>query len=179
MNTQPMIERLARFPGILAAITSGLPDEDARWRPEKPAGAGVWSVVEVVAHMGDEESLDFGTRVRLTLEDPAVAWPPIDPEGWAIEKHYRDRSLVDEVDRFCRLRGESLAWLTAVSSAGDVPWGNTHEHPMIGDLRAGDVFASWCAHDWLHLRQISKRMYELTGRDAGDYSTRYAGRWGS
>jgi hypothetical protein len=33
------------------------------------------------------------------------------------------------------------------------------------------------AHDYLHLRQIAKRMYQMAGRDAGEYSTRYAGEW--
>jgi len=38
MNTRPMIERLARFPGVLAACTAGLPEADARWRPESGPG---------------------------------------------------------------------------------------------------------------------------------------------
>lgn len=29
----------------------------------------------------------------------------------------------------------------------------------------------------LHLRQISKRMYQMAARDAGDYSVHYAGEW--
>jgi hypothetical protein len=39
--------------------------------------------------------------------------------------------------------------------------------------------ASWAAHDALHLRQIAKRLYELTARDAGRYSAGYAGARGA
>ena len=48
----------------------------------------------------------------------------------------------------------------------------------LGGLSAGDLLASWAAHDWLHLRQIAKRRHELTARDAGKFSIAYAGRWG-
>ncbi len=44
-------------------------------------------------------------------------------------------------------------------------------------MHAGTLFASWLAHDALHLRQIAKRMYELAVRDAGSFDTKYAGDW--
>lgn len=179
MNLTALNQRLAAFPGVLRAITADISPKDARWRPE----SGAWSIVEIVAHLGDEERLDFAARVQLTLESPNTAWPEIDPEGWARKKKYRARSLPEEVERFCRLRGETLMWVLMLKAEARLgvkqPWDNVHEHPSLGPLRAGDVFAAWCAHDWLHLRQIAKRMYELTGRDAGGYSTAYAGRWGA
>ena len=42
---------------------------------------------------------------------------------------------------------------------------------------AGDLLAAWSAHDALHLRQISKRLYQIAQRDAGSYSVQYAGEW--
>lgn len=167
-----MIDRFERFPGVLRACTAGLSDADARWRSE----SGAWSIVEVVAHIADEETLDFGTRVRMTLEDPSATWPGIDPERRAVEMRYRERVLVEEIERFCADRAESVEYLRGLGDSA--PWGNTYTHPTFGEFHAGDILSSWCAHDWLHLRQIAKRLYEMTNRDAGEFETRYAGEWG-
>ena len=44
-------------------------------------------------------------------------------------------------------------------------------------MRAGDLLASWCAHDALHLRQVAKRLHQLTDAQAGDFEVGYAGDW--
>ena len=123
--------------------------------------------------MADEEVGDFHTRLEHTLRDPTAKWPPIDPEGWAVERRYNEGSLAEAVGRFVSARRESVAWLRSLS---DPAWSNTFEHPK-ARIRAGDLLASWVAHDALHLRQIAKRMLQLTQRDAGDFKTDYAGSW--
>ena len=169
MDTQSLIGRLAGFADALPAVVAGVPDADARWRPEE----GSWSILEIVSHLADEEVEDFRTRVELTLRDPELPWPPIDPEGAAIERRYNEADFGKTVSRFVDARRESIAWLGGLR---DPDWSNTFHHKR-GDARAGDVLASWVAHDALHLRQIAKRLFQLTQRDAGDYSTDYAGTW--
>jgi hypothetical protein len=44
-------------------------------------------------------------------------------------------------------------------------------------MQAGEVFTAWVAHDALHLRQIAKRLYQMTDRDGGEYGPDYAGSW--
>ena len=51
--------------------------------------------------------------------------------------------------------------------------------PKIGPIRAGDLLASWAAHDMLHLRQIAKRKFELIQQAGGEFTTDYAGPWGA
>ncbi len=167
----PMIDRLAAFPGTLAAAVGGVTPADARWRPDERS----WAIVEIITHIADEETEDFGRRTRLTLESQSPVWPSIDPEGWAAERAYIDRDVRTELERFAAARAASVAWLRTLPA--DAPWPNEYTHPSIGTLRAGDVFASWCAHDVLHLRQIAKRLYQLTVRDAGPYDASYAGNW--
>jgi hypothetical protein len=65
-------------------------------------------------------------------------------------------------------------WLRSLKNPD---WSRTYRDPEVGPIRPGDILGSWAAHDSLHLRQISKRMYQLAARDAGEYSTRYAGEW--
>jgi hypothetical protein len=169
MNNQSLISSLDRFAGILPAVVNGISVEDARWRPED----GAWSILEIVTHMADEEVEDFPARLKRTLADPSQKWSPIDPEGWAVERGYNDGDLAEQVQRFVLLRGESINWLRGLS---DPDWANTFVHPK-GEISAGDLLASWAAHDALHLRQIAKRMYQMTRRDGDEYSTAYAGSW--
>jgi len=169
-SIQRMIDRMAGLPGALEALLGGATEDEAHWKP----GHGGWSIVEIVNHLVDEELEDFRTRVRLTLENPGQAWPPIDPEGAAVSRQYNERDLFESLERFAAARIESVKWLRALS---DPDWKKTYTHPAIGELRAGDVMVSWCAHDALHLRQIAKRMFELAQRDGDGFKTAYAGDW--
>jgi hypothetical protein len=170
LDFQRMVDSLERFGNTLPNVVCGINAIDARWKP--PDGA--WSILEIVCHLADEEEFDFLARVKLTLADPAQSWPPIDPQGWSVERHYNDGKLDDALARFILLRRRSVDWLRSLDHPD---WNRTHQHPKLGPFRAGDIFTSWVAHDYLHLRQIAKRMYQLAGRDGGGYSTVYAGEW--
>lgn len=171
MDAGALIARMEGFAAALPAAVAGVTGADSRWKP--PSGA--WSILEIVNHLADEEVEDFRRRLELTLRDPSLPWPTIDPEGWAVQRRYNERELHESVDRFVRERRASLEWLRSLR---EPDWGRTYRHPR-GDLSAGDLMASWAAHDALHLRQIAKRLYELTARDAGRYSAGYAGAWGA
>ncbi len=170
-----IIERLERAPHALRSIVGIASSEDATWR--SPTGA--WAIIEIIRHMGDEEVDDFRARLRSTLEDPSRAWPSIDPEGWARERKYIDDDLAEAVERFCEERTASLMWLSSLGDPSRVDWSLAHMHPRFGPITAGDLLAAWAAHDALHLRQIAKRLFELTQRDAAPAGTRYAGEWGA
>ncbi|MEM9374166.1 MAG: DinB family protein [Planctomycetota bacterium] len=165
-----MIDRLARGPGAVRALVAVLDPEDHAWRP----GDADWSALEIVCHLADEEEEDFPVRLELLLHNPAQAWPPIDPEGWATERGYRARSMPAELERYERVRAERLRWLR---SMGAVDWGAVKSHSVFGSMRAGDMLAAWAAHDALHLRQLTRRIYQATLRDAGGFTAEYAGRW--
>lgn len=166
----PILERMRAFPGVLRAAMGGLSQGDLRWR----RNADDWSIVEIVWHLVDEEELDFPRRLRSTIEEPEKAWPAIDPEGWASDGAYRERDAAEGVDAFERRRLANLEWLSTLT-LDDLE--RAYPHPEWGAVRASVLFASWCAHDALHLRQISKRMYQLVERDAPGVDLRYAGAW--
>lgn len=170
MDAAALIARLEVTPAALRALLGPIDPADARWKP--PSGA--WSILEVVCHLVDEEVEDFRRRLDLTLRDPARPWPQIDPEGAARQRRYNEQDLAERLHRFAAERERSLAWLRALD---DPDWDRGHEHPRAGRLRAGDLLVSWVAHDQLHLRQIARRLYELTLRDGGVYSAEYAGGW--
>ena len=170
MDLPNIIASLERFGRMLPEIVRDVAPDDSRWKP--PDGA--WSILEIVCHIADEEEFDFRARLKLTLADPSAPWPPIAPEEWAIERHYNEGDLAPAIARFTSLRSQSVSWLRSLENPD---WTQTYHDPQVGPIRAGDLVASWAAHDCLHLRQISNRLYQMAARDAGEYSTRYAGDW--
>lgn len=171
MNTDSLLDRLEATPAILSALVKGVRDDDARWKP--PSGA--WSILEVVNHLADEDADDFRPRLEITLRSPESPWPPLNPEGSATERRYNERDLSSSVARFVQERSVSLAFVRSLQGPD---WSRAHRHPIFGPIAAGDLLASWAAHDALHIRQIAKRLFELCGRDGEPYRTAYAGPWG-
>lgn len=153
-------------------MVEGLKLEDLRWKPP----SGNWSILEVLCHLADEESEDFRAHLAFILEQRSGEWPRIDPEGWAVERRYNEQNPAAVLQRFVEQRQHSVVWLSSLPPSID--WSLAYEHPRFGPIRAGDLLASWAAHDALHLRQIAKRLHEMAGRDGGaQYRTRYAGEW--
>lgn len=177
MRAARLIDRMEAFPMMLSCAVAEMAPEEARWKPPDPRyPAGAWSVLEIVNHLVDEEVEDFRARLQSTLRDPTAPWPPIDPERWAVERRYNERNLDESVARLVAERSITTAWLRSLGDGVD--WSVAHPHPRIGPIRAGDLLAAWSAHDALHLRQIAKRLYQLTARDAEGFSVLYAGEWG-
>lgn len=170
MKFGKMIESLERFEKLLPVMVEGVSDSDAKWKPD----SGNWSIVEIVSHLVDEEREDFRIRFRMTIEEPTQPWPSWDPEGVAISRDYNSRDLSTAVNEFIQVRRESVDWLKSLNK---VDFDLTYKHPKMGEVPAGNMLASWVAHDLLHVRQIAKRLYELTIRDAEGFDVSYAGKW--
>ncbi len=172
MNADALVASLIRFPAILRALIAPL--DDATLRRRGGAEGTSWSILEILCHLADEEVEDFRPRLELTLRDPAADWPKIDPEGAARTRRYQEQDPRHALERFTAARAANVEWLTSLTA---VNWLQAVEHPRLGSLRAGDLLASWAAHDLLHLRQITKRLYESAGAAAGEFDTGYAGAW--
>lgn len=169
MNLNYFIDRFSKNRRVFESLVRGIGSEQARWKP----GPDKWSILEVVNHLYDEEREDFRQRIELTLSDPSRAWPPIDPRGWVTSRGYLQRELDTSLDNFLHERKKSLAWLKQLA---DPKWQNSNEGSN-GTLTAGDLLASWLAHDFLHIRQLSRLHWQYVGAIADPYQTRYAGSW--
>ena len=169
-NPDHLIEQLRTTPRAIRALIENMSADHARWKPD----AEHWSVLEIVNHLADEETRDFAARLRSTLEDPSRQWAGIDPPAWAIDEDYNSRDLAESLARFETARAASLDWLKTLQQPG---WNNVYTHPSLGDIRAGDLLAAWAIHDLLHLRQLTKRCFQLAQQASDGFSTRYAGEW--
>ncbi|MCG3123313.1 MAG: hypothetical protein GIKADHBN_01725 [Phycisphaerales bacterium] len=170
MNARAIIRRLDQYPAMLAPLVLSLPPEDFRWKPAPEH----WSILEICCHLLDEEKEDFRPRLRSTLEDAAREWPALDLDQVAQKRSYNTRDLRQTLDQFAVERAASITWLHTVEAAD---FSRAYQHPKFGPIYAGDLLASWAAHDALHLRQIARRLHGLAARDAGSFKIAYAGEW--
>ena len=169
MNLDYFIERFSNNRGVFESLLRAVSVDQARWKPSHDK----WSMLEVINHLYDEEREDFRQRLELTLADPAQAWPPIDPRGWVVKRRYNERELETSLNNFLAEREKSLSWLQQLPSPN---WESSNEGPN-GRLAAGDLLASWLAHDFLHIRQLTRLHWQYVGASAQPYQTTYAGPW--
>jgi len=86
---------------------------------------------------------------------------------------YNERELDASLNNFLAEREKSLAWLRQLSQPN---WQNCNEGPN-GKLTAGDLLASWLAHDFLHIRQLARLHWQYVGAIADPYQITYGGPW--
>ena len=170
MNLEYFTTRLSENMDTIQSLVQGVTEEQARWKPTPEE----WSILEVINHLYDEEREDFRTRLDLLLHQPGQPWPGIDPQGWVVERSYNTRDLETSLNNFFQERQRSVSWLEGPSSPA---WKVRYEHPQAGEISAGDLLASWLAHDFLHIHQLAQLHWEYLSILAKPYSTRYAGTW--
>ena len=168
MNLDALLPGFSQNPTTLCSFLEDLSPDQIVWRPKPKA----WSILEVVNHLLDEEREDFRVRLEYTLHRSGESWPPIDPEGWVIERDYNSRNLKESLKQFCAEREKSVAWLRGLTTPD---WTKAYEHPRTGKIKTGDLMLSWVAHDYLHFRQLARLRLEYAGKLGAPYSYEYAG----
>jgi hypothetical protein len=158
---------LARLPMVLEALLAGLDPSGARTRP----APGEWSPIEILCHLRDEETEDFGARLRVIV-DGAGDFTPIDPETWAKERRYHEANLPDVLEALRARRQASLDLLASV--APDTLTGS-RPHRRLGRLSGLDILAAWVAHDRIHLAQLAGTLARIWALRWAPLRADYAG----
>jgi len=158
---------LARLPIVLEALLGGLDEVAARTRP----ATGEWSPVEILCHLRDEETEDFGARLRVIV-DGAGEFAPIAPERWAEERRYREASLLNVLDALRSRREASLDLLDSVSPE---TLKGSRPHTRLGRLSGQDILAAWVAHDRIHLAQLAGTLARIWALRWAPLRADYAG----
>jgi hypothetical protein len=169
MDADTIYRELALTPPALRALLAGITPEEARVRPRPDS----WSILEVVCHLYDEEREDFRARLDIVLNRSGEKWPPIDPQGWVTSRQYNERDLSSTVSAFTEERKKSVTWLSGLAERN---WDAEYVAPF-GPVKAGDLLASWAAHDLLHIRQIVELKRARVLNTAVPYAVTYAGEW--
>ena len=168
MDHSAIVAQLGVNVGVFTHLFQNLSEDQARWKPDEDR----WSMLEVICHLYDEEREDFRQRLQLTLDNPEQKWPPIDPEGWVLDRSYNQRDLDQSLNNFFKEREKSLQWLDHLQSPA---WQSTHQHPQMGPLSAELILANWLAHDYFHIRQAADIHFTYLTRAVRPISLSYSG----
>jgi len=160
-------DELTRLPEVLDRLLGGL--DAAGWRA-RPAPAE-WAPVEIVCHLRDEETEDFGARARVVVEG-GDRFAPIDPERSAVERRYLEADGRAALADFRTRRATSLAFLAALAPDRLTA---TVAHRRTGGLSGLDILAAWVAHDRLHLAQLAATLARVWTDRWAPLRTDYAG----
>ena len=119
-------------------------------------GEETWSPRDVVAHLADNEEVDWIPRLRIIIQRGESR--PFEPfnrvgfktafEGWPIERL---------LDTFALRRRRSLASLHGMNLR-EPDLERTGIHPALGRVTARQLIAAWVAHDLTHVAQVARVM---------------------
>lgn len=169
MEFSRLYHELQNSTEMIRALLSGITQEEARIKPNPES----WSILEVVCHLYDEEREDFREHLDWILHRQQEEWHQIDPQGWVIERQYNEEDFVAMQEKFFSERTRSLEWLQGLSGAN---WETSHTS-QFGTMSAGDMFASWVAHDNLHIRQLVELRRLKIENLTRPCNIEYAGGW--
>ena len=128
-------------------VTQGLSDEVARRRP----APGKWSIVEIMAHLADGETV-IGYRVRSILgSEDGVAIIGYDQDKWATGMNYHGQQLSSAVDAFVAARRRNLDLYRSLTPE---QWEKFGIHSERGKESVRDTVTLCAGHDLNHLEQM-------------------------
>ncbi len=166
---QHIFAELQKNKVIFQNLLNGSTQAAYTWKqtPEK------WCLLEIICHLYDEEREDFRVRLGLVLETPEVKPPPFNPVKWVTERKYMEQSFEEKLQGFLEERDKSIEWLQSLKNP---KWDNAYQDPKYGPFSARFYLTNWLAHDYLHIRQITRLKYDYLQHISGE-SVRYAGEW--
>ena len=158
-------ELLARTPAVLDAWLRGLP---AGWERANEGGES-WSPFDVVGHLIHGEKTDWIPRLTRILEH-GTALPFDKFDRFAQFRDSAGRSLEELLGEFARLRAASLATLDALA-LDEAALDRHGRHPVLGEVSARQLLATWVAHDHDHIVQIARVLANQYADEVGPWRT--------
>jgi hypothetical protein len=169
MKFETLYLELVNSTDMILAFLAGITQEEARVKSSE----GSWSILETLCHLYDEEREDFREHLDFILNHQDQKWHQIDPAVWVTARKYNKQDFREMKEKFYAERSKSLDWLKSLSNMNwDVSYASE-----FGTLSAGEMLASWVAHDNLALRQFVELRRARIENITKPYSVAYAGDW--
>ena len=169
MEFETLYRELQNSTEMISLLLTGISQEESQFKPT-PEG---WSILEVACHLYDEEREDFREHLDFILHRQDEEYHVINPQAWVSERRYNEQDFREMQDLFFAERRKSLKWLKGLEEAD---WDTAYTSPF-GSLSAGEMFASWVAHDNLHIRQLVELRRARIEKITMPYPIEYAGDW--
>jgi hypothetical protein len=162
-NLDDAVAILERTPASLSALLAGLPESWVR----ATEAAAAWSPYQVVEHLVEGERTNWMPRARHILAGKQAPFQPFDRTGQFVES--QGQSVSELLATFAQLRQANLAALAGMNlTSADLS--RTGLHPELGEVRLGQLLATWVVHDLNHVGQIVQTMARAYGDAVGPWS---------
>ncbi|MEX2556352.1 MAG: DinB family protein [Actinomycetota bacterium] len=156
------IEILRAAPATMRAMLGGLSGPWLETRPNEDA----WTPTDIIRHLIVGEETDWIPRARIMLTHGTSK--PFDVFDREAQFAAPARPLVEMLDEFQDLRARNLAELGGLALTGPA----LHApgiHPEFGEVRLGDMIATWAVHDLSHIAQAAEVMAKRYTEDVGPW----------
>ena len=161
-NLDDAVAILGRTPATLSALLAGLPD---RW-VRATEGEGTWSPYDVIGHLIHGERTDWIPRARHILAGERGPFEPFDRTAQFTES--QGKGVGELLATFAELRRENVAALVGMNLTG-ADLSRTGQHPELGEVRLGQLLATWVVHDMDHVGQIARAMAKMYAEAVGPW----------
>ena len=138
----------ASTPTKLGRLTKGVASSKLRKRPAPDK----WSVVEILAHLGDAEIV-VAWRIRSILGAPGTPLQAYDQNAWVRAGHYAKRDPRKCLEQFRAVREVNLALLKSLTPE---QWKNHGMHAERGQETIEHIVRLMAGHDLNHLQQVER-----------------------
>jgi hypothetical protein len=132
----------------LERLVKGAPAAKLHKRPAPDK----WSVVEILAHLGDAEIV-IGWRMRSILGAPGTPIQAFDQDAWVAAGHYAKRDPRKCLEQFRAVREANLALLKSLTPE---QWKHYGMHTERGQETVEHIVRLMAGHDLNHLQQIER-----------------------
>ncbi len=136
------------FQSRLLLAIHGIAEDELR----RVEGEGKWSILDVIAHLGDLEIV-YAVRIRTALATPGADVPALSQAEWIANVHRRGEPLSELLEQFWFHRRANLALKARLT---DEELARTGRHPMYGVLTVAQMYERIANHDERHLAQIER-----------------------
>lgn len=169
MRYEALYQELVNSTEMIRSLLAGLTQEESQTKPNPES----WSILELLCHLYDEDREDFREHLGFILHPDNTAWHRIDPQKWVTARRYNEQDFIELQEKFFEERRRSLEWLKGLAEEN---WDTTYTSEF-GSMSAGEMLASWIAHDNLAARQfVELRRYRIENITK-PYNIAYAGDW--
>ena len=163
-TVEKSIEILRRTPEVLEVM---LKDVSADWTTNNEGGE-TWNVFDVLGHLVQGEKTDWIPRLEVILSDAAdKTFEPFD--RFAQFEESKGKTLSQLLDEFKSLRQKNIDLLRS-KKLTDEKIEEKGIHPAFGEVKLGQLLATWTVHDLDQIAQISRVMAKQYKEDVGPWA---------
>lgn len=169
MDIKYAVRQLEKNKHTFHSLLNGATEAEYSWR----SADDKWNLLTIVCHLYDEEREDFRARFKDVIETPDQKPLSFDPEAWIIEHDYANQDFEKKLSLFLSERDISIKYLNELKTAN---LDQGYPYKDYGLVNGKFFLANWLAHDYLHIKQITRVKYDYLA-NVSKQKIDYAGKW--